>query len=195
VVSGRNPVVLLHGIFDSAAVLDCLCAFLRQRGWVTHTFNLVPRFGQAGIDVLARQVADYVGKTFAPGEKIDLVGFSMGGLVARYYLQRLGGLERVSRLVTISSPHRGTWTAFLLGNVGVRQMRPGSAFLTDLDKDRQVLKRIRFTTIWTPWDLMILPAASSVIPEGRPVRISVGWHRGMVRDRRVLREVERALLE
>lgn len=194
-MSGRNPVVLLHGIFDTAAVLGRLCAFLQQRGWATHRFELVPRFGQAGLDVLARQVADYVERTFGPGEKIDLVGFSMGGLVARYYIQRLGGLERVSRLVTISSPHRGTWTAFLLGNAGARQMRPGSAFLRDLDKDRKVLKCIRFTTIWTPWDLMILPAGSSVIPEGRPVRIGVGWHRLMVRDRRVLREVERALLD
>ncbi len=37
----------------------------------------------------------------------------MGGVVSRYYLQRLGGLARVRRFVTISSPHHGTVTAYL----------------------------------------------------------------------------------
>jgi triacylglycerol lipase len=189
----RNPVVLLHGLWDTAARFDPLCAHLHERGWTTHRFDFAPGNGDAGLDSLAQQTADYVERTFRGGETIDLVGFSMGGLVARYYLQRLAKPGRVERLVTISSPHRGTWMAFLLGNPGARQMRPGSAFLKDLDADRHVLRRVGFTSVWTPMDLMILPASSSAIPEARAVRINVPVHHLMLTDTRVSRIVEIAL--
>ena len=54
------------------------------------------------------------------------VGFSMGGLVSRYYVQRLGGLDHVDRLVTLSAPHNGSLLANLIANKGCREMRPGS---------------------------------------------------------------------
>ncbi len=192
-MTDRNPVVLLHGLGDTAALFDQLCDHLKQQGRVTHRFNLSPTWGGAGLEELARQAASYIQITFPKDEKIDLIGFSMGGLVARYYLQRLAGLSRVSRLITISTPHRGTWIAYLHWNRGIRQMRPGSDFLKDLDRDRHQLKRIPFTSIWTPWDLMIVPAAISIIPEARPVRIGVLAHPLMMRDRRVLQIVEQAL--
>jgi triacylglycerol lipase len=72
-------------------------------------------------------------------------------------------------------------------------MRPGSDFLRDLDSDRQRLKSIGFTSIWTPTDLMILPAKSSVVPEARMVRVVVSHHARMVGSLRVMREVEQAL--
>jgi triacylglycerol lipase len=191
----RNPVVLLHGIYDRARRFDPLCGYLEACGRTTHRFDLVPNNGDVGLDDLAGQVAAYVDRAFGREAKFDLVGFSMGGLVARYYTQRLGGLARISHLVTIASPHRGTWMAYAQSNKGARQMRPGSAFLRDLDTDRGVLERIRFTSIWSPWDLMILPASSSVIPDARSIAIGAALHPLMVRDRRVLRLVEQALGE
>ena len=148
--------------------------------------HLVPRNGDAGLDHLAGQLAAWIEANFDAGESIDVVGFSMGGLVARYYIQRLGGIERVRRFITVSSPHKGTWTAFLRHNRGARQMRPGSDFLQDLNRDAATLSRIEFTTIWTPFDLMIVPADSSELGVGRSIRIHVAAHPLMVRDRRVL---------
>ncbi|WP_178378225.1 hypothetical protein [Chroogloeocystis siderophila] len=37
----------------------------------------------------------------------------MGGLAGRHYLQCLGGVNRVQRFISISTPHRGMWTAYL----------------------------------------------------------------------------------
>jgi triacylglycerol lipase len=190
----RNPVVLLHGIGDTSRVFDRLTRYLKERGWMTHGLDLIPNTGKAGLDELAVQVDTYIESTFAPEQKSDLVGFSMGGVVARYYLQRLSGLNRTSRLITISSPHRGTLTAFLGWNRGARQLRPGSAFLADLAQDSHVLSQIDFTSIWTPWDLMILPPHSSLIPHGSPVRLRVPTHWHMLRNPQVFRAVETALL-
>ncbi len=191
----RNPVLLIHGIDDTAAVFRQMDASLREHGWSVHCLNLVPNNGNTGLDKLAEQLASYVESKFAPGESIDLVGFSMGGLVSRYYVQRLGGIERVKRFITIASPHSGTWTAFLRGNPGSRQMRPASSFLADLNSDLPLLNYIRFTSIWTPLDLMILPAKSSVLTVGRSIKMKVPAHQLMVSDERVLRLVFRTLRE
>jgi len=97
--------------------------------------------------------------------------------VARYYVQRVAPLDRVERLVTVSSPpHAARGRGFLRNNKGARQMRPGSNFLKDLDEYRERLKRVRFTSIWNPLDLMIVPATSSVIAEARSVRVHVAAH-------------------
>jgi triacylglycerol lipase len=186
--------VLLHGLCDTARLFKRLRKHLESGGWEVHVPEFIPNNGTAGLEVLAQQVHDFIARTFAPGQAIDLIGFSMGGIVGRYYLQRIGGLSRVHRFVTISSPHRGTWTAYLLQRKGVRQMRPNSVFLKDLDSDYSSLEKVRFTSIWTPTDLMIIPAMSSVIPQAKTVRIVVTHHGRMAGNERVMRAVEAGLL-
>ena len=75
---------------------------------------------------------------------------------------------------------RNTCPAELLRWPGVAQLRPGSAFLRNLNRDAQVLDRVRFTTIWTPLDLMVLPAASSRMPVGAETKLWVPFHPLMV---------------
>src|SRR5262249_53509313 len=126
---GRVPVVLLHGIDDDARSLDPMGRYLTASSFLVHLASYSPSNGAVGLDQLAEQLHDFVTHSLLPESLFDLVAFSMGGLVGRYYLQRLGGAARVRRFVSISSPHRGTLTAYLRRNAGARQMRPGSAFL------------------------------------------------------------------
>jgi len=65
-------------------------------------------------------------------ERVHVVGHSMGGLIARYYVQRLGGHERVHTLVTLGTPHEGTAMAYTLPHALVRQLRPDSDVIADL---------------------------------------------------------------
>ncbi|WP_083798466.1 triacylglycerol lipase [Lyngbya sp. PCC 8106] len=192
--SHRNPVILIHGIFDTTAIFRTMSVYLTQQGWEVHCFNLIPNYGFLGIDRLAAQITDYVDRTFPPDQPIDLVGFSMGGLVSRYYVQRLGGIERVQRLITISSPHNGTWTAYFYVTPGTLQMRPNSKFIQDLNRDVAQLNGINFTSIWTPLDGMIVPASSSQLPVGQEVILNVLLHAWMVKDYRCLSQVAEALL-
>lgn len=168
---------------------------LTQLGWSTYSLNLAPNWGNASLEELAKQVADYTDTNFDPQQPLDIVGLSMGGLVARYYLQRLGGINRVQRFIAISSPHSGTWTAYTLSGKGCIQMRPGSAFLADLNRDAIVLEKINFTSIWTPWDFIIVPASSSQMPAAKEVKLSVFAHAMMARDSRSLKAVVAALSE
>lgn len=188
----RNPVLLVHGIADSERNMQWLARHLRRQGWEVHTLNLTPKWAQAGLEPLAAQIDGYAREQFG-ARKFDLVGFSMGGLVGRYYLQRLGGLDRVEHLVTLASPHHGTVLAHLVPNRGCRQMRPGSAFLRDLDRDAHRLDQVKFTSLYTPLDLVIVPARSSAMPQAHNVSLPVAMHPLMVIDQRCLRAVAAAL--
>ncbi|MDZ8089462.1 MAG: triacylglycerol lipase [Nostoc sp. DedQUE12b] len=189
----RNPVLLIHGIDDTEAVFHRMAAQLRLEGWSVYSLNLVPNNGDVGLDELAKQVADYVTATFAPEQRLDLIGFSMGGIVSRYYVQRLGGINRVQRFITIASPHYGTVVAYGSRRPGCLQMRPDSIFLKDLNSDAVMLGQLDFTSIWTPYDLMIVPANSSQMPVGSQVIVPVTLHPWMLTDSRSLTVVTAAL--
>jgi triacylglycerol lipase len=99
-VNHRNPVLLIHGIDDTAILFERLQARLRDvRPF--HALDLVPNDGKLGLEKLAEQIADYVEDRLDGSARFDIVSFSMGGLIARYYVQRLGAVERVERLITI----------------------------------------------------------------------------------------------
>jgi triacylglycerol lipase len=181
----RNPVLLVHGFQDDARKMQAMARALRRDGWTVLTPTLSPSGCQVGNEVLAQQLSDFIAANVPPGTRFDLVGFSMGGIVCRYYLQRLGGIARVDRFVAISAPEHGTWWATMCPGEcqrlpGAAQLRLGSAFLRDLNSDAQLLNRVRFTTMWTPLDLMILPATSSRMPVGSETKVWVPLHPLMV---------------
>ncbi len=59
-------------------------------------------------------------------------------------------------------------------------MRPGSPFLRDLARDADALRRVHFVSLWTPLDLIILPARSSVVATGDCRRVWCAAHPLMV---------------
>ena len=191
----QNPVLLLHGIWDTGAIFRPMTRYLNSMGWQTHDLNLTPNNGDACLTQLAQQVADYADRAFTPGTPFDLLGFSMGGIVGRYYLQRLGGLDRVQRFITLSSPHNGTWVAYGSRREGCMQMRPNHPFLQDLNQDITTLDRLNFTSIWTPIDTMIVPASSSHVSVGKEVKVWVPLHRDMASNPNSLKAVAAALAE
>lgn len=185
----KRAVALVHGFKDSATKMHKMARALRGQGWTVYTPTLSPSFGQAGLDELAGQLAAFIDATFRLDEKFDLVGFSMGGLICRYYIQRMGGLPRVGRLITLGTPHHGSLWACLVPNTGCRQMRPGSDFLNDLNRDIGMLEKVRFTSVWTPLDLMILPATSSQTGVGREVKLWLPIHPSLVWSPRSIKAV------
>jgi triacylglycerol lipase len=188
----ERPVVLIHGIFDTAAKLEPMVQFLNDLGFRPFAPTLAPSDGAVGLDELALQLRFFVDEHIPEG-RFDLIGFSMGGLIGRYYLQRLGGIERVRRFISVSSPHRGSYWAYTVNNAGCRQMRPGSEFLRGLNRDAKTLARVSFASLWTPMDLMIVPSWSSRLGVGEEYRLPVAVHPWMLRNRRSLRLIAKLL--
>jgi triacylglycerol lipase len=183
--TAQLPVVLVHGIWNTAAIFRPLKAHLERQGWTVFALSMKPNNGDAPLEVLAQQVAAFVNQALGAQQPFHLIGFSMGGLISRYYVQRLGGLARVQRFVTISTPHRGTWLGLFSHRRGIRQMRPGSPFLNALNQDIAQLNSIEFSSLWTPFDLLILPPWSSDLTRwgvGRSQKLQISTHNRMIFD-------------
>jgi len=192
-IRSRNPVLLVHGFLRTARSMKRMQRWLEQRGWKVSVLTLSPSDGSLSLTRLAEQIAAYIAENCPPDCRIDLIGYSMGGLVCRDYVQRLNGAARVDRLITISTPHHGTRLAYLSPRPGCREMRPASSFLNSLNHSIRSLERLDFTSIWTPFDLMILPASSSRIPVGRECKRWVMAHPLMIWQRSCFREIEKVL--
>jgi triacylglycerol lipase len=191
--SDRNPILLVHGLMDTSYKMRKIASHLRGLGWQVFDIDLIPNNGAAKLEILAGQVADLIERTFDPDRSIDLLGFSMGGLVARYYIQRLGGIDRIQRFITISTPHNGTIAAHFSIQPGCIQMRPDHEFMKDLNRDVDRLNSLNFTSLWTPFDLIILPPSSSQLGIGTEQTIPAITHPLMVSDPRTLNAIVDAL--
>ena len=129
--TGQIPLLLIHGYCCNRGFWWWLKPRLEAHGRSVATLTLEPLHGD--IDGYAEQVAravDGLCRT-ADAHQVMLVGHSMGGLVARAYLRRYGAL-RVTRLVTLGTPHQGSLLAHLGIGRNARQMEPGSNWLTEL---------------------------------------------------------------
>ncbi len=187
--AGLPPVVIVHGIFRDHRLMGRLRAAFLRAGRRVFTPDLTPNNGSVSIHELSLQLGKFLEDNLAPGERCDVIGHSLGGLVARTYVQRHGGRARMRRLVTLATPHHGTIMAWLLPGRGVRELRPGSAFLQDLARDVEQLAGILVASYWTPFDVIIMPARSSELPVGRNVRVKLPHHQALVTNPRLAREL------
>lgn len=163
VEAAGTPILLIHGLLDNRSIFTVLRRRLRGRGFerVT-TINHSPFIGD--IPAAAAQLADEVENLVSETgyERIHVIGHSLGGLIARYYVTRLGGDERVHTLVTLGTPHQGTYAAYLSPFPMARQMRPGSALLAELDRPVRSC-RTRFIAYWSDLDEAVVPQSHGAL--------------------------------
>ncbi len=186
--------VLVHGIFEDGSKFKKMRARLESRGIRCLTPKLRHMDGYGGLDLLAEHLKEDIDEAFGPKRRIIVIGFSMGGLVTRHYLQNLGGAERCETFITISSPHHGTAAAWAFPSKGVIQMRPGSDFLASLEATQGNLGDMPVISYRTPMDLIILPAKSSIWDRAENVEFPVIAHPLMIQSDKVLSDIERRLV-
>jgi triacylglycerol lipase len=157
IAAAGTPVLLVHGILDNRSVFAVLRRALRRHGFGNvHAVNYSVR--TADVRAAARELRAHVERLRerTGAEQVHVVGHSLGGVIARYYVQRLGGHDAVDALVTLGSPHGGTTSAYLLPTPLARQLRPGSDLLAELDRPAPGCTT-RFLVVWSRMDQMILP--------------------------------------
>ncbi|GHA66576.1 esterase/lipase family protein [Streptomyces termitum] len=159
---GPRPVVLLHGFADNRSVFVLLRRALLRHGRahvVSLNYSPLTCDLRTAAELLGRQVEAVRART--GHREVDLVGHSLGGLIARYYVQRLGGDVRVRTLVTLGTPHAGTSVAPLAdAHPLVRQMRPGSEVLRELAGPAPGC-RTRFVSFWSDLDRIMVPVETA----------------------------------
>ncbi|MFH9135611.1 esterase/lipase family protein [Streptomyces sp. NPDC017524] len=158
------PVVLLHGFIDNRSVFVVLRRALTRHGHrhlEALNYSPLTRDIRTAAELLGRHVEEVCART--GHSRVDVVGHSLGGLIARYYVQRLGGDRRVRTLVTLGTPHGGTAVAPGAGvHPIVRQMRGGSSVIEELRAPAPGC-RTRFVSFWSDWDQVMVPVRTACV--------------------------------
>lgn len=194
-MNNLNTVLLVHGMFDSSSVLKPLRIALESQGFRTFSPDLTPCDGSAPIATLAEKLDDFIQTHLSNDEAFSIVAFSMGGLISRYYLQCLNGVNRAKTLITLGTPHNGSALAFFRTGEGFRDLRQGSTLLDTLKQTEEMLRPLNPLSIYTPFDLMIVPYTSSIWRIAKNVSLAVPIHCSLLSSPRVHQVIFTHLVE
>lgn len=174
-VYAKQPIVFVHG-FSGVDQLNFpyLYTCFYNDGWPSswlymYTYNSTNGVANAA-NVLKSKVNDCLAKTGQ--SKVDIVAHSMGGLVARYYITKLGGSAKVRHLVTLGAPHHGTDWAYACFFQSCYDMRPNSALINSLGGQGCNI------SLWSCCDEVIIPNSSAQC--GTSVAIGCYGHLSML---------------
>lgn len=220
-----RPVVLAHGT-DSNSYSDfaALAPLLAASGLCVFAVNYglaagAEEYGTGEIRVSASQFGHFVDRVLAEtgASEVDVVGYSQGATVSRYYINKLGGADVVERWVGVASPtYGGTFYGlapefavlpgamdFLEGefSVALAEQVQGSDLLTELNAPTDTVPGVQYTTIGTRFDEVIQPADSVALRGEGAVNLVVQdlcpenltGHFNMVYDAFALQMVRHAL--
>ncbi|MFZ2173312.1 MAG: alpha/beta fold hydrolase [Rhodococcus sp. (in: high G+C Gram-positive bacteria)] len=187
-----RPVVLAHGS-DSNAYSDwaALGPRLANSGYCVFALDYggkpgADNYGTEDMTLSGEQVANFVDRvlTATGASQLDIVGYSQGATVSRYYMNRLGGAAKVNQWIGLASPTYGgtlygvtplldripgaleALSALLPATLlapAVAQQREGSDFMETLNRGGDTVPGPKYTTIGSRVDEVIQPTSSMAL--------------------------------
>ncbi len=187
----QRTLVFVHGLAANRGGFLPMRTYLRLQGYRRQiAFDYRASGSVEGLALeLKRTIDGAVG-----GGRIDLIAHSMGGLIARFYVQQLGGARRVDRLITLATPHRGTHAANFVPTSLVRQLLPDGPFIRHLNA-LPAPPGVASTSIVAGRDLLIQPVDSARCPYGESLRFDHAGHLELLFHREVFSEIAARLRE
>lgn len=158
--AASTPIVLLHGYFHNRSAFLVVRRALRRAGFrhiSTMNYNVIGN----DVDELAQQLSAHVDHVLEEtgAHRVHLIGHSLGGLVARAYIQLHGGSDKIHTCITLGSPHGGTYAALAGRGKAARDLRPGSDLIERLETAPPC--ETRFVAYYSNLDAMIIPASNA----------------------------------
>ena len=157
-----SPVMLYHGYLVTHRCMAGLARHLKSEGFTPFVREyLYADDLEEVVKRRSKKLNEFCQRT---GRKVDLVGHSLGGLIALRKAQE--NPELVNKVVMLGSPIHGTRIAYVpyLFHKSCRQMVPGSDFL---DKIQHIglPESVKFHSVATPYDEIVRPFQTSFFSE------------------------------
>jgi triacylglycerol lipase len=190
--SNKIPVLLLHGLFCNRGLWHGYAKILTNEGHTVTGITMEPAFGS--IDAYPAQIEQAIQSLLKKtgSKKVALIGHSMGGLAARNYCRQYGD-QHIEKIITLGTPHLGTWISRFGHGVNVKQMAIESEWLLQLAKTESAALGKKMTVILTDQDNIVFPQLVQTIPGANTIRVTGMGHISMVFDRKV-QDIVRAVL-
>lgn len=122
-------------------------------------------------------------------QRVDIVAFGYGGVIAGWMMRHRTGGEVVRRLIALAAPWRGTRMAVFRRGVSGDALRPDSVLLHELLPIPGTVY-----SVWTTDDPAVVPAESAIAEPAYAIGIEGTGHLGLLLSARVVRAVATALV-
>lgn len=189
---GHSPLIFVHGLGGNRGNFLLMSWYLRfsgrKRSYKIH-FDHGQSLEQMSL-ALARFVRD-VKKTTGE-KKVEIVAHSLGGIVALMAVRDHRLASSVKTLITLGSPHGGTYAARYANTDAIRELRPDSELIKRLNKKRWP-KEVRGVTFWSRNDVFILPPESAAVDGTEKVEATPFTHYSYLIDPKCWAAVGKAL--
>jgi triacylglycerol lipase len=190
--AGRRGVVFVHGFVCNRGLWNPLMRRLRALGVPFVAVNLEPVFGS---------IDDYAGIIDAAVKCIEnttgqgpvIVAHSMGGLAVRAWMAGHQGDLNVHHVITIGSPHHGTFLGRFGFATNTRQMRIASPWQQRLAACEPAQRFRRFTCFYGHCDNIVFPTSTAMLPGADNRHLTGIAHVHMVHHEEVFNEVLRCV--
>jgi pimeloyl-ACP methyl ester carboxylesterase len=189
---GHPPLIFVHGLGGNRGNFLLMSWYLwllgRKRSYKIHFDS-----GQSVQDMttaLARFIQDV--RKVTHQRQVEIVAHSLGGLVARLAIRKYRLAHQVKTLITLGSPHHGTYSARYANTVITRDIRPNSKLIKELEKQPWP-KGVRGVTFWSRSDLLVLPSESAVMDGTVQIEVTPFTHYSYLIDPKSWAAVGRVL--
>ncbi|MGL6134890.1 MAG: lipase family alpha/beta hydrolase [Prochlorococcaceae cyanobacterium] len=191
------PLVLVHGLWDTPGLFRRLEKQLEGSRDPVLVPHLPHGLGERPVIELAKELGQAVEARFGPEQEVDVLGFSLGGVIARSWIQLQGGRRRTRRFISVGSPQQGSllalpWPRRWLSTVA--DLRPGSPLLQRLNDDPAGLEGVACTSFWCLSDQMVVPSWTGVLPVGPKHQLPVWHHQQLITSPAGLEPIVKELL-
>jgi triacylglycerol esterase/lipase EstA (alpha/beta hydrolase family) len=191
---GYPPLIFVHGLGGNRGNFLLMAGFFRllgrKRSYKIHfdSGQSIEEMGQA-LAGMIEQVCEVTGES-----KVEIVAHSLGGIVARLAVQDYEIGHAVKTLVTLGTPHNGTYPARFANTDTIRLLRPGSDLMTHLNTSKLPVE-VRMVSFFSANDLFVLPAESAIVEGGEAVNVTPFTHYSYLFDPKSWRRVWQVLQE
>ena len=181
----RNPIIFIHGLWNTSSIFSSITSKLDDIGIEYFAPTLEHAYGMTSIVDLTNLLDELILKKYGLEKEIDILGFSMGGIIGRYWIKKFNGYKRTRRFITVGSPQKGTILSQLVPKYpfrGISEMKINSDLLRELSKYDYLLNNIECISFFTIWDLMVFPGWWAHLNVGEKTSLKVFKHRNLVRN-------------
>ena len=193
----RNPIILIHGLWNTSNIFSSITSKLDEIGIEYFAPTLKHAYGMTSIVELTNLLNVLILEKYGLEKELDILGFSMGGIIGSYWIKKLNGYKRTKRFITVGSPHKGTLTSQFVPKYpfrGISEMKINSFLLRELSKYDYLLNGIDCISFFTYWDLMVFPGWRANLNSGEKISLRIYKHKNLIRNSEAVERIIDTLL-